>query len=155
MNTGNRSTGNLTLTLGGANADAFTLSAGTLNSMSTGGEAPFTVAPKSGLAEGRYMATVTVGNDNVAPTTFAVTFRVGTTGNENVSPPARLKAWTKGNGTLHVSGLTVGELWSVYNMQGQLVYRNTANNDEADVILSDRGVYTVISGNQSVKVIYY
>ena len=56
------------------------------------------------------------------------------------------------DGTLHVGGLTSGELWSVYNLSGTLVYRTVATASEAQIRLPGRGVYVVVSGNETVKV---
>ncbi|MCL1932332.1 MAG: leucine-rich repeat domain-containing protein [Candidatus Azobacteroides sp.] len=58
------------------------------------------------------------------------------------------------NGTLYVSGLTVGQSWSVYNASGALVYQNTAVSGEENVNLIVRGVYLVKSDNKIIKVLY-
>lgn len=75
-NTGGQPTGALTATLSGANADSFALSAGTLDNISTGGTASFTVAPRTGLAAGDYTATVTVAGNTSVPQSFGVRFTV-------------------------------------------------------------------------------
>jgi hypothetical protein len=77
----------------------------------------------------------------------------GTVGNEAIEGAQSLKAWTQ-NGILHVSGLTVGKPWSVYNISGVLVYHGLADSDEADVSLPVRGMYIVTSGNRAVKAVY-
>jgi hypothetical protein len=65
-----------------------------------------------------------------------------------------LKVWMRG-ATLHVSGLTAGRTWSVYDIVGTLLYRGVASGDESEnVTLSVRGVYVVTSGGKSVKVAY-
>jgi hypothetical protein len=68
-------------------------------------------------------------------------------------PSKSLKAWMHGE-TLHVSGLTSGQTWRVYNISGMLLYHDIAEGDEADVSLSVRGVYIVQSGSVTVKVAY-
>jgi hypothetical protein len=82
----------------------------------------------------------------ITPTVYIV-------GNEVVSGVAPLQAWTV-NGTLHVSGLTVGKLWYVYNLSGVLIYQSAAVESEAKIPLPDRGVYVVRSGDGTVKVVY-
>jgi hypothetical protein len=76
------------------------------------------------------------------------------------------------NGVLHVSGLTPGQSWHVYNLTGTLIYTGVADaganistslNDRISTSLNDRicvcplpvrGVYIVRSGNNVVKVVY-
>jgi hypothetical protein len=59
------------------------------------------------------------------------------------------------NGLLHVSGLTPGERFYVYDMQGRQVYAGLATATDHSVTLpGGRGIYIVASGGQSVKVIY-
>ncbi|MCL2785725.1 MAG: InlB B-repeat-containing protein [Methanomassiliicoccaceae archaeon] len=81
-NTGNQSTGSMTVTLTGTNAADFTLSSGTLGSIAAGGTGSFTVVPKTGLAAGTYTATVTVGGGDVTSQMFTVSFTV----NANTPP---------------------------------------------------------------------
>jgi len=63
-----------------------------------------------------------------------------------------LAAWMQ-NGTLHVSGLTAGKSWSVYDVSGKLVSQGIANSEKADIPLFESGVYLVSSGDNTVKVI--
>jgi PKD repeat protein len=70
-----------------------------------------------------------------------------------------LRAWTQ-NGTLHVSGLISGEQWSVYNLNGILIFSSIATERRGEpmcspssVRLPDRGIYIVTSGTRTVKVI--
>ena len=112
------------------------------------------MTPKTGLAVGTYTATVTVGNDNATPVSFTVSFAVSSsTGIDEVTDDAQLKAWMQGD-RLHVTGLSTGLPWHLYNMQGMVVYQGIAAGKEADVMLPARGVYLVRSGNRTVKVIY-
>jgi hypothetical protein len=71
-------------------------------------------------------------------------------------PPAynTLRAFAA-NGLLQVSGLTAGERFYVYDLQGRQVYAGQAIATEHSVALSgSRGVYIVSTSRQSVKVIY-
>jgi hypothetical protein len=63
-----------------------------------------------------------------------------------------LRAWTN-NGTLHVSGLTPGQPWSVYSISGTLVYRNIAVDANVNIPLPERGLYIIQSGNRTIKLI--
>jgi len=85
-----------------------------------------------------YVATVTVKN---------------ATGIENISQATGLKAWVA-NGTLHVSGLTAGKQWSVYNVAGILIYQGIATGDEATQSIPTRGIYIVQSEKHTLKVVY-
>jgi hypothetical protein len=64
-----------------------------------------------------------------------------------------LRAWTQ-NSEVHVSGLTIGQPWSLYNLSGVLIYRATATDSQAQIPLPERGLYVVICDNRSVKVMY-
>ena len=74
-NTGNQPTGNLTVSLGGANASSFSLSTTSISSISVSGSDSFTVVPNMGLPAGTYTATVTV-DGTPSPQTFNVSFTV-------------------------------------------------------------------------------
>ena len=76
-NTGNRPTGNLTVTLSGANAGSFTRTPATIPSIPAGSSATFTVTPNRGLPVGTYIATVAVsGGANIQTRSFSVSFAV-------------------------------------------------------------------------------
>jgi hypothetical protein len=64
-----------------------------------------------------------------------------------------LKAWMS-DGILHVSGLTEGKTWSVYNVTGTLVYQSVATGKEAKIILNVSGIYIIQSENRTVKIVY-
>ena len=65
-------------------------------------------------------------------------------------PSSTLKAYIQ-NGRLHVSGLTVGDLWTVYNLSGMIVHQNRAAAEEADINLPAKGIYIIVSARQSTK----
>jgi C1A family cysteine protease/uncharacterized membrane protein len=77
-NTGNRSTGNLTVALSGVHSGSFILPKTSISSIGMGGSNTFTVVPKTGLSAGTYTATVTVsnGNGNGISASFRVSFTV-------------------------------------------------------------------------------
>jgi len=58
------------------------------------------------------------------------------------------------NGKLHVTGLTAGKSWSIYNASGSLMHQSAATGEQADIPLSVRGVYFVQSGKQVIKIVY-
>jgi len=64
-----------------------------------------------------------------------------------------LHAWVE-NGALHVSGLTAGETWSVYNVAGVRIYTNIAGANLQSVPIQSHGIYIVKQGNNAVKTIY-
>ncbi|GAB6393955.1 MAG: Ig-like domain-containing protein [Bacteroidales bacterium] len=53
-----------------------------------------------------------------------------------------------------VTGLVAGEVFSVYNLQGQLVYQGRATASEEAVYLRNKGVYIVVAGAERVKAGY-
>jgi hypothetical protein len=87
-NSGQQATGDLTVSLSGANPGSFTLSKTLIESLAassyneeTGVSTPpgqdrFTVSPQTGLPVGTYTATVTVSGDGVTARSFNVSFRV-------------------------------------------------------------------------------
>ena len=57
------------------------------------------------------------------------------------------------NSTLSVSGLILGEKWSVSNMFGVLVYEGIALNENEEVYFPVKsGVYIIRSNNRTIKV---
>jgi uncharacterized repeat protein (TIGR02543 family) len=83
-NTGNRHTGALTVALSGTNSDAYTLSASGIGPINMDKSAAFTVAPKTGLAEGSYTAKVTISGENGPDVSFNVSFTVSNSGTGSV-----------------------------------------------------------------------
>jgi hypothetical protein len=153
LNTGNVATGDLTLTLTGAHAESFTFSPSSPGSLSAGNETDIVLTHNAGLATGTYTLTLTVDADGLTPVSASITYTVMPTGTESLPTAPQLKAWTQGV-TLHVSGLTVGQPWSVYAISGALVHYSTATGSEAEITLPIRGVYIVKSGDTALKVAY-
>ena len=58
------------------------------------------------------------------------------------------------NEELHVSGLTPGRVWNVYNMYGELVSQNVAKSVKEKIPLKGREVYIVQSDNRTIRIIY-
>jgi len=56
------------------------------------------------------------------------------------------------NSVLHVSGLTPGTSWNVYNILGTLVYQGVASSDKAEITLPGRGMYIITDSKTTVKV---
>ncbi len=67
-------------------------------------------------------------------------------------PADPLRAWMR-NGLLHVAGLTAGQMMSIYNTNGALIYSKVVESDEVDIPLSVQGVYIIRSGNNSTSVV--
>jgi hypothetical protein len=154
LNTGNVTTGELTLALSGADANAFTLPSTRVSSMPVTAYAHVTLTPRAHLADGIYTATLTVSEDGTTLATIDITYTVTTTGLADMPPAKALKAWMQDGGLLHVNGLTAGQPWSVYTISGALVHYNIAGSHEATVRLSARGVYIVKSGEAVIKTVY-
>jgi hypothetical protein len=152
VNTGNTPTGDLALTLSGPNAEAFILPSPTISSLPAGIETDFELALSAGLPKGIYHATLTVSCEGITPVSADIAYTVISTANDNPQENS-LKAWMQ-NGRLHISGLTAGELWRVYNFSGSLIYHGIAGDEEENIDLSVRGLYVVVSGRQTVKVIF-
>ena len=74
LNTGDRPTGDLTVTLDPEGS--FTLNTTTISSIKDGDTDEFTVTPKAGLPARTHTATVTVSGDNIVSRSFDVSFKV-------------------------------------------------------------------------------
>ncbi len=57
------------------------------------------------------------------------------------------------NGQAILTGLSLGEIITIYNLQGTAIYIQQANSEMVSINLPVRGVYVVKVGNQSVKII--
>jgi hypothetical protein len=75
-NAGNQPTGALTITLSGESSNRFILSTTNVADIAPGERAAFTVVPKTGLAAGTYIATVTINGSNGLSASFDVSFTV-------------------------------------------------------------------------------
>ena len=144
-----------------------TANAGYGGTVSNGGSGlTYTVTPNSGFVidqvfvdgmeqtiSNRNTFSYTFNDDGGAHSIFA-TFRNNTSIADVKSPAERaLKAWTGKNGQLHVSGLTVGKLWSVYDISGLLIHQSRATDEQSEINLAVKGVYIVVSGAERVKVV--
>ena len=75
-NTGNSTTGALTVALSGTDAASFELNKTSIGDIAVSGSDTFTVVPKAGLSAGTYTATVTVSGNNSITASFDVSFTV-------------------------------------------------------------------------------
>jgi hypothetical protein len=100
------------------------------------------------LNRGASNATATVSSGVIIATPYS-----SITGIEDVPQPAKLYAVSTGSG-LQVHGLVPGEVFSIYNISGQLQFKGKATATEQLVPLRERGVYIVVSGNRRVKTVY-
>lgn len=102
-NTGNDATGDLNVTLSGANATGFTLSKTTINSITdTDSTDTFTVKPNTGLDAGTYTATVTVTGMNIVSRSFDVSFTVSSAATYTVKFNANGGSGTMADMTVNV-----------------------------------------------------
>ena len=75
-NNGTAATGELAIALAGTHATNFTVSPSSITGIPVGGNATFTVRPKTGLSAGTYKATVKVSGTGVTEKSFDVQFTV-------------------------------------------------------------------------------
>ena len=75
-NNGTAATGALTIALDGTHASSFKLSKDNISDIAAGGNATFTVQPKTGLPAGTYTATVKVSGTGLTERSFDVQFTV-------------------------------------------------------------------------------
>ena len=119
-NTGNQTTGELTVALSGSNADSFILSKTTISSIAAGDTESFTVKPSDSLSAGIYTATVTVSGDYITAQTFTVSFTVNTasassaelspdTGDFDIYSPGDVATTITWNSATKVTGIYNGE----------------------------------------------
>lgn len=102
-NTGNDATGDLNVTLSGANADSFTLSKTEISSITdTDGTDTFTVKPNTDLDAGTYTATVTVTGMNIVSRSFDVSFTVSSAATYTVKFNANGGSGTMADMTVNV-----------------------------------------------------
>ena len=69
-------------------------------------------------------------------------------------PSSTLKASFQ-SGYMYISGLTVGDLWAVYNLSGAIVYQSRATAEEAVINLQEKGLFIIVSAGQSVKAVNF
>ena len=72
------------------------------------------------------------------------------TANDVIDAP--FKVWTH-NSNLYATGLTEGEMISVYNMTGQRIYNAIATSGEVVIPLPAKGVYIIIHNSQTIKTV--
>ena len=86
--------------------------------------------------------------------TVRATFKPATRTDVATCQVASLQAYVR-NGVLTASGLTARQPWSVYHLNGTLIYHAAPDHaNRGEVALPGRGIYIVVSGNETVKVIY-
>jgi len=151
-NTGDIATGKLTLTLSGDHADAFTLSATSIDNLNVAATADITLTPRSDLPAGDYKVTLTVSGSGLTSVSVEFTYTVIPTGIDKLQQKS-LSAYIHGS-TLHITGLAIGKPWSIYTLSGTLIRQGIAEDNETKATLSARGMYIIKSGKVAVKVVY-
>ena len=107
----------------------------------------------AGLPAGTYTVALTATNaKGTKEHEFTLTVEANTPIIAAAPKAGTLKARVQ-NGTLHLSGLTAGKTWSVYNASGALVHSSIASGTEASLHLNASGLYFVRSGAQVGKVL--
>jgi uncharacterized membrane protein len=146
-NTGTQMTGALTVGLSGTNSGSFTLSTTSISSIAVSGSATdaFTVVPKTGLAAGSYIATVTVTGGNGITASFIVSFGVTPPGlyigaapgpYANTGNLASALSWLQNNATSNTNYtilLGTNESLAAYSLHSSTV------NNKTDVTITLKG----------------
>jgi PKD repeat protein len=103
---------------------------------------------------GAFNITVKVTNAGGEDTeNFAFAVNASTPTISAIKNVGSLKAWING-GTLHLSGLTVGKTWSIYNAKGTMLQSGTAHKTEMNVKLNiASGIYFVKINGQTMRII--
>ena len=113
-------------------------------------------ATLNATASGAIVVTATIVLGKSATEDYTKDFTIvvnGVTGSPELSSATPLCVWIRGE-LLHVTGLAIGELWSVYSVSGVLIYQSIAASGEADISLGVPGVYVVQSGKNAVKIAF-
>jgi hypothetical protein len=150
INTGNRETGNLRVSLSGANADAFMLPPSEVpGNLSVGDEADFRLVPRADLTPGAYTVTVMVGGSDLKSVSQKIAHRV--------LPPVGNEAQTGAQGirsvgrTLYITAMTSGSA-RVFNLSGQLVQLIPHTAGETVKTVLPAGLYIVTAEGKTCKV---
>jgi M6 family metalloprotease-like protein len=159
-NSGNQSTGDLTITLSGADTNHFTISKKSVSNLIVGAENGFTIVPKIGLDTGTYTATVTVSGKGISKNfnvSFFVTPVVSAISEfENnavlsVYPnPITNGQLTIDNGELPIDNVEIYDIMgkkqlSIINYQLSII--------QIDISHLPNGMYIVKIGTYSVKIV--
>ncbi|MDR1673029.1 MAG: hypothetical protein LBS09_06180 [Bacteroidales bacterium] len=64
-----------------------------------------------------------------------------------------LTVFTSTGAVVHTQKVTAGKAWSVYSISGLLVYRAMADGEEADVNPTVKGMYIIISDNETATTV--
>jgi hypothetical protein len=152
-NTGNTGTGSLTLSLSGANTDAFVLPTTIVSSLSVGNYEDIVLTKTTGLTAGSYTATLTVSGSGLASRSIQISHTATPVSIEEVNGADKLMAYVQ-DGIVYVRGLPEGKEWSIYAITGSLVYSGIANSNAERRPLIQRGVYIIATNKGTLKVAY-
>lgn len=152
LNTGNVDIPKLIVTLTGEDAEHFTLSYETITDLAAGAEREIVLLPAEDLTEGIYAVMVTVTGEGISEY-VNISYHSEKTGiPETIVGNATLWAVQTDAGLL-IKGLIPGETFSIITMQGRVIYRGQAVTSEQAVAVKQRGVYIIVCGNRSAKIL--
>jgi uncharacterized repeat protein (TIGR02543 family) len=150
INTGNTETGNLTVSLSGANAGSFMLPYATAGSLTVGGEVDFALTPRSGLSAGTYKTTVTVNGSGLTAVSHEVTYVVAPVGNDASISSTVARVWASG-GALYIVATSSGEA-QVIGADGRFVKTIPHTVGETVETTLPPGIYIVVAEKTTYKI---
>ena len=115
------------------------------------------VKPKDYLKKGTYIDQLILSGENQGKSfsqNIRLNFYVNSVSINDINTPQinPLKIWVD-DGLLHVGSLTVGEILSIYNATGVLIYQSIVVDNEMTINLPAQGMYIVRSGSNTEKVV--
>ncbi|MDF2655585.1 MAG: hypothetical protein K0R19_2059 [Bacillota bacterium] len=148
-NTGDGGTGELTIELGGANPEAFTLSKTSITNIEANKSDYFNITPKTGLTANTYTATVTVSGPGVTAKSFDVSFLVSPAG---ATYTATIRTYIDDTSS-DVTGKV--ELWKNGSLAAEAEKTETGGYTEIHIGDDDTGISVGINGGPNSNAVNY
>ncbi|GHT33650.1 hypothetical protein FACS189434_08320 [Bacteroidia bacterium] len=158
---------NITITLTGENASAFTL----VSSLDDVLDVPYAEIPlptvdgkqagiyfnlDKALANGTYTAQLIITGGSlekpIEPIEITLTGIVNVSTGLNDTDADNATAYVI-DGVLHIDNLPAGEVYGIYNVQGQQITAGKSNGASITLSLERKGVYIVTAGKKAIKII--
>ena len=95
-----------------------------------------------------YMSNSAYNDGTITATPFDATANDASADLQSVRP---LTAYSHNN-KLYINGLTPGQSWQVYTLTGLLIHTGIAKNENAEIPLSEKGLYIITNGKKTLKI---